>query len=200
MPTGYTSKIAEGQTFEQFVWSCARGMGALITMRDEPMDAPIPERIESTSYHKENARQAQEEIARLDALDPAAAHELAHTYYATRCAEYEARKTERVALKAKYEAILARLRGTQFPASLAEFVGFMEQQINESIKFDCNMGYESPPALMSGAQYLAQERKDAQRRLEYHEREHVAEVKRMEERNAWLRDLRTTVPLPKGGV
>jgi len=36
MPTGYTNCIKDGVTFEQFVWKCARAMGALVMMRDEP--------------------------------------------------------------------------------------------------------------------------------------------------------------------
>jgi hypothetical protein len=46
MPTGYTAPIADGMTFEQFALGCARAFGALVTMRDEPSDAPIPERLE----------------------------------------------------------------------------------------------------------------------------------------------------------
>jgi hypothetical protein len=37
MPTGYTAAIKDGISFEKFVWDCARGMGALVMMRDEPL-------------------------------------------------------------------------------------------------------------------------------------------------------------------
>ena len=51
MPTGYTAKIADGQTFEEFILSCARAFGALVEMRDEPADAPIPEEFKPSAYH-----------------------------------------------------------------------------------------------------------------------------------------------------
>ena len=34
--TGYTSKIAQDITFKDFVMSCARAFGALVTLRDKP--------------------------------------------------------------------------------------------------------------------------------------------------------------------
>ena len=44
MPIGYTSKLHDGdQPFNEFIMSCARAFGALVTMRDDPNDAPIPE-------------------------------------------------------------------------------------------------------------------------------------------------------------
>ena len=53
MPTGYTLELYDGKdiTFEEFVLKCARAFGALINMRDEPRDAPIPERFEPSYYH-----------------------------------------------------------------------------------------------------------------------------------------------------
>jgi hypothetical protein len=35
MPTGYTDKIKDGISFEEFVLSCARQFGACISMRDD---------------------------------------------------------------------------------------------------------------------------------------------------------------------
>ena len=32
----------EGQDFKSFAMTCARAMGACVTIRDEPFDAPIP--------------------------------------------------------------------------------------------------------------------------------------------------------------
>ena len=41
MPTGYTSKIGDDQSFKDFALRCARNFGANILMRDDPMDAEI---------------------------------------------------------------------------------------------------------------------------------------------------------------
>ena len=45
MPTGYTAGILEGETFEQYALQCAKAFGALVMMRDEPSDAPIPDQF-----------------------------------------------------------------------------------------------------------------------------------------------------------
>jgi hypothetical protein len=61
--TGYTATLTEkDQTFEQFVWACARNFGALITMRDDPMDAPVPELFELRSYYSERVEEARKEL------------------------------------------------------------------------------------------------------------------------------------------
>ena len=62
MPTGYTSKIYDGEqvTGKEFLMTCARAFGALIEMRDESLNAKIPEELEVNTYHKkelENAKQ-----------------------------------------------------------------------------------------------------------------------------------------------
>ena len=67
MPTGYTAKLVEsGQTFEEFALTCARAFGALIDMREEPLDKPIPETIKPiTSYHTKALAEAEKELVRL---------------------------------------------------------------------------------------------------------------------------------------
>ena len=50
MPTEYTDAIADGISFNDFMMKCARGMGALIMMSDEPSDAPILEQFEPSDY------------------------------------------------------------------------------------------------------------------------------------------------------
>ena len=52
MPTGYTSKIADGIGFKDFALSCARAFGACIEMRDDPSDKPIPNEFKPNDYHK----------------------------------------------------------------------------------------------------------------------------------------------------
>lgn len=52
MPTGYTHKIKDGMTFKEYALRCARNFGALMDMRDDPMDAPIPI-FTPSGYHEE---------------------------------------------------------------------------------------------------------------------------------------------------
>jgi len=67
MPTGCTAKLmSEGQTFHEFIMQCARNFGALIMMRDDPWDAPIPDKFEPYGYHAKKLIEAREELKRLN--------------------------------------------------------------------------------------------------------------------------------------
>ena len=69
MPTGYTATLMEkGQDFPDFVLLCARAMGATIMLRDEPLDAPIPE-FQPSDYSAKQLEESKEELARLLADD-----------------------------------------------------------------------------------------------------------------------------------
>lgn len=48
----------ENFTFPEFAMRCARNFGALIMMRDEPLDAPIPEKFEPSGYYKKEYEKA----------------------------------------------------------------------------------------------------------------------------------------------
>lgn len=54
MPTGYTAGVKDGTVtdFKAFVMQCARAFGALIDMRDDPSDVPIPKSFAPSSYGK----------------------------------------------------------------------------------------------------------------------------------------------------
>jgi len=60
MPTGYTYPVVEGKIteFSDFALSCARAFGALITMRDDPHDTPIPETFEPSDYNAKKLAEA----------------------------------------------------------------------------------------------------------------------------------------------
>lgn len=195
MPTGYTSDLAQGeQSFEDFVWRAARGMGALVMMRDEPMDAPIPERFEPSDYNLRKLREARAEAVRLEALTEEQADEEARADYAAAIARYEQREADRLAQRNRYSAMLAQVvRWTPPTSDHKGFQEFMAQQLRDSIKFDCDYTAECPQAL-PGAVWretrLAKERDS----IAYHAKEHMAEVKRTDNRNRWLAALRKSIP------
>ena len=71
MPTGYTARLMEkGQEFPEFVMGCARAFGALITLRDDPADASIPQKFEPSAYYQEQRVTAEKELADLTAMLP----------------------------------------------------------------------------------------------------------------------------------
>ena len=69
MPTGYTAKLMEkGKSFDEFVLFCARAFGACIDMRDEDMNAPIPEQFQPSAYYQKSVDENSAELTRLESM------------------------------------------------------------------------------------------------------------------------------------
>lgn len=63
MPTGYTECVLKGASFEEFVWCCARAMGACIMQRDDSLNAPIDmsENEYESNYYKNRLEEAEKD-------------------------------------------------------------------------------------------------------------------------------------------
>jgi hypothetical protein len=196
MPTGYTAAIADGIEFETFVMRCSRGMGALVMMRDEPMDAPIPERFEPSDYHTRKLRELNEELAKLRTVSHEEAEAEANKDFdAEKKANSEAIERNRE-LRGKYETMLAKVEAWEQPTPDHDGLKkFMVDQLIESISFDCNESYYEArsPKQKTGSEWLANQIAKATRDVEYHAAEHAKEVERTEIRNKWLHDLRNSI-------
>ena len=196
MPTGYTAAIADGIDFNQFAMQCARAMGACVTMRDAPLDAPIPERFEPSNYHLLKLEELRCEMERLRTMSPAEADVCAQQAYSDASAK-NAEAIERCrSLRSKYEAMLDSVNAWSPPTP--EHVGlkdFMVQQLLESIKFDCGEDYYIRHALTqkTGEQWLADRVASVEKDLAYHTDEHAKEVQRAAARTAWVSALRDSL-------
>ena len=193
MPTGYTAAIADDITFDDFVMRCARGMGALVMMRDEPMNASIPERFEPSNYHAKKIAEATATIARLDGMTEAEEEQAASDAHEAAIAEQAAAIHRNDTLREKYNAMLAKVKAWKAPSDdHDEFKKFMVEQIEKSISFDCDNPYyrEQKHAKLTGAEWRAQEEAKARKDIAYHEAENAKEIERTEGRNIWLQKLR----------
>jgi hypothetical protein len=193
MPTGYTAAIADGITFREYALGCARAFGALITMRDDPQDAPIPERFRPSDWHANELQKASERLTTLRLMSPAEADIAAQQEYEEAVTRENKYAQERAALRSKYEAMLAKVIAWQAPTP--DHVGykeFMEQQIRDSIKWDCS-DYERAPERWTGKEWLARAIEKAKHDIEYHTRQHAEEIERVRGRNAWIKALRDSL-------
>jgi hypothetical protein len=194
MPTGYTCDIAKGITFEQYAWSCARAFGALILMRDDPSDAPIPERFEPSDYMVKALAEAKAELARLDAMSLADAITAADAEYVAETERCIQRRAEYAELRNKYNAMLAQVVQWEPPTpDHVKYKEFMVEQIRSSIDGDCNEKYITEPAQLTGQQWLTLKITEARRSVAYHEKSHAEEVARTDNRNAWIKALRDSL-------
>jgi len=201
MPTGYTAAIADGIDFKTFVMQCARGMGALVMMRDEPMNAPIPERFEPSDYHAQKLDEAKERLGRLHLMVPSELESAAQQEFSEELARNREAIAEKRSLREKYKTMLDKVKAWIPPTpDHVGFKDFMIEQITKSIEFDCNDNYYSanPPVLKTGQEWLSAQIAKATRDIEYHTAEHAKEVERTESRNAWLRELRASLAALEG--
>jgi hypothetical protein len=192
MPTGYTSIIGdrESVSFEEFAMRCARGMGACISMRDNSLDAPIPDRFEpDTTFYAERERAAQEQIALFEAMSTDDAARAADEEHEKTIADVNAANERYSALRGKYERMRVGVQSwvppTQDHNGLKDF---MLEQLEQSMRFDCI--HLTTPDRVSPERWRLTKLDEAHRARIRAREGLLEEVERTESRNKWLADLR----------
>ncbi len=196
MPTGYTANIKDGISFQTYAMNCARAFGACIMMRDDPAGGDrIPDSFQPSDYNIKAATKSRTELAELDLMTPP---ELARAA----SKEWDEAETSRVVSlqnrrdqKTTYEAMLAKVQKWAAPTSEHEGLHkFMAEQIEQSIKFDCDLSYGNTPATRStGEEWAANHRAKLLRDIAYHDKSQAEEVARAAERTEWVRALRASL-------
>lgn len=188
MPTGYTAIIEEKPdlTFREFALRCARGMGACVMQRDEPMDV-LPSVQPPSDFYATRKREAEVELGELRALtdDAARGRYLAHLQ------EVEAHNKKSIAECAETRARYTRMRHMvmAWVPPTPDHLGlqrFMLEQI-DACKSDWT------PYLLSAepdtATWLSKQIEAAEWRLANATEYEIEERRRFEERKAWIEAL-----------
>jgi len=206
MPSGYTAPIAEKNlTFPQFAMLCARAFGACISMRDDPLDAPIPEKVEPMStYHKEHIAKSEEELKTLLAIKTKKDKEAwakrklkREIATAKKYKEDDEKKND----MSKYKAMLEQVRDWTPPTTDHEdFKKFMIDQLDQTIRFDGSGSTYWSDQLESLKKklddplaYFNEEVQKARDEVEYHKRHWAEDLARAENATRWLRNLRDSL-------
>lgn len=194
MPTGYTYPVVDGKVteFPEFALCCARAFGALIMMRDDPMDAPIPEEFPpSTKYHEERLAADKKRLGEIQAMtnaDTETAALEAHRLAAASRSKYLADKEVEAE---RLNAMLAKVRTWSPPSSdHAEMKKFMVDQLTMSLPGDYA---PSIPALLDGAAWRQQEIDRLADSIVYNQKAIAEEVERARGRTEWVRALRESL-------
>lgn len=200
MPTGYTLKLMEeGQTFQEFAMLCARAFGACITMRDDPMDAPIPEEFKPSDYHSKALINAKNQLRRLKRMSGSERSEFGEKEKRNNVKAWKDSIAAKKVENARLEAMRQQVEAWQPPTNdHSEFKAFMLQQIEVSIG-DSSYAISAlrDAESMTATGYWKSALDEAQRDIEYHTKEAKAEVKRCETRTKWVRDLRESLLGPR---
>ncbi len=198
MPTGYTYRIEEGISFEEFIMGCARAFGACITMRDESYNKPIPEKFEESSYEKTEYKKAVLVLKRLRSMSLEEAEIISTEEYIE---EIKSNKKyiEKIERKEKlYEDMLSKVNDWTPPSK--EHIGlkdFMIEQINISMDKGRVRDYytKNKSEKLNTEQWLFNKIKYAQEDINSTMRRWQDETKRTAERNKWIKQLRESIKI-----
>lgn len=194
MPTGYTSKIGDGQNFDDFIWGCARAMGALVSMRDEPADAPIPEKIGKNDYYSKELEKAGEKITKLQLMTAEEILLLIDMENIEKKIEADKSRKKEEALRKSYNNMLDKVIKWIPPTNdHAEFKSFMIQQIKDSIKWDCGYSSEFVPIEEDAKAWYDREFKRLNDDWKYYTEQLEKEEARNKSRNLWIKQLRDSL-------
>lgn len=196
MPTGYTSNIKDGINFNKFIMDCARAFGACVTMKEDSKDTRIPKEFEVSTYHEEEIKKTLKETETInnmtvqEARKRATEDRIKEKKYNNKCL------SEAVSLRKKYDNMLRKAK--QWTPPSKDHVGlknFMIDQIEESIRWDCNLDYYigKKIKLITGLQWLKNKITKLEGDLYYHIQAKKEERDRVDRRNKWVKDLRESL-------
>jgi len=192
MPTGYTASVQDGTIteFKSFAWTCARAFGALINMRDDPMDAAIDLEQKPSTFYAEKMVEAEKLVAELVGLSSAECEARAHGEAAAQL-EQHAVEVERARVKRnRYQSMLDKVNSWVPPtADHINLKKFMVEQLEQSIAFDCKVYTPSSPCPRTWEAWRSARLVEANKAIQHYAEENRKELERTASRNAWLRAL-----------
>ena len=198
MPTGYTYPVADGKIteFPEFAMSCARAFGALITIRDDPMDVAIPDEIKpETKYYDERLAADMKRMGEIQAMNMADCETAALEAHREAVASRKKYLSDKEAEAERLNTMLSKVRSWSPPTP--DHVGmkdFMIEQLTMSLPGDYA---PAVPALLDGATWRQQEITRLADSVVYYQKERAKEVERAEGRTKWVKALRDSVLCPQ---
>lgn len=195
MPTGYTAKLMEkGQDFRSFVLTCARGMGACVMQRDDPMDES-PQKQKPSDYHIKAIAEAEKRLAKLKAMSPAKQREYGSDLRAAELTRLQQSQISEREQEARLERMEAQVRAWQPPTKdHGGLRDFMLDQIKISKHGDWMAKYVREAEEKGADAYFVEDLSKAARDIDYPREEHDKEVARTNERNDWIDQLYKSLP------
>ena len=140
MPTGYTDAVGKGEVvdFDDFARKCARAMGACIMQRDDPHDAPV--KMDTVSnYYSRSIKEDKKDIKEFESMTTEEKLLKFSKYKAEQLIYHLNVIAKNSEVEKNYRSMLENVLEWEAPTEdHVGFKDFMEDQLTESIKFDCN--------------------------------------------------------------
>jgi len=203
MPTGYTAKLCEeGQTFEEFVWRCAKSRGAFVHMRDERLDAPIQmpgggkeEEYSTVRHHQERLA---EELKKLEEIKNLSEEEILHRIdVANREAVdyYEKRLVVTTAIKKRLQDMVDQVTAWQPPSN--EHMSLKEFMLEQLAISKDDGDPPTDPELSDDPQKWRQAKiESAGWSINYHTKNGTKATESSDDTCGWIQKLMDSVPIP----
>lgn len=188
MPTSYTYKVKEGEitSLKDYAMECARAFGALIHMRDSDPGEKIPDTIPLEPYYYDTILEAQKELVEYVYVDGDEERD-----YHKQCKLVDDYENEKKLARARYDTMLEKVR--VWDCKVEGIKEFMIEQLETSIKCDCSDWAMPTTVKLSAEEYKAKELERLANNVARASSEYEKAVKRNNERNKWLRELRACI-------
>ena len=190
MPTGYTAAIIRDDIdFKTFATNCMRASGALVNMRDDPFDAPIPDEILPYPHHKDELEKAKRDLGWFISLTQS---QLRHEYGSDMSEKRQRRADQLDKLNEDNRRLNTMLEKVKaFTPPTTEHTGwktFMIEQITISIekpyRHDPEPDFET---------WVEKKKKDLRWSISYHADEWIKEVELAKNRTSWLQQAKAAI-------
>jgi hypothetical protein len=197
MPTGYTGEIYDGKEMsgKEFLMKCARAFGACIMMRDNSLDTPIPEEFKPNMYYLEKIEESLTKLKDIQSLTKDKVIDYINQEYKDKIKYSKEQIIKYNEIKDRYLKTLREVEKWQPPTEdHIELKKFAIDQLQNSIKFDCNVSYyEKEIVKPSINEWLERETKQCLKDITYYTKENENEIERTNKRNGWIKDLRDSL-------
>ncbi len=199
MPTGYTATLCEKpQTFREFLFTCARAMGACIALRDEPLSSDLPDDVGFSPYHVTALEKANAEVLRLSEMTTDERLAFGRNGLVDQINQRESSIAETRATRERIANMIAEV--TKWTPPTKDHTGlqtFMLDQLRQTLDFDGDCSYSERELehlkLKRPLDVWEEALAEARRSVEYH-REHMAQDdERNRARNEWVQQLKASV-------
>ena len=195
MPTGLTNGIYDGtdMDFRSFALKCATHFGGGYEASDYgdgklPMDK-APELKPNDFYYNE-LRETIKELTEWEHLkaNPEKAKVAYEEEVARRNLENEVYKKSKSELRERYEEMLAKVKSWEPEKEYVCVKDFMINQLEDSINFDCPKNYMPYDTVMPPLEeWIDFKLRYLRESVESYKENVVKEIKRVEEKNLWLK-------------
>lgn len=199
MPTGYTAGIIDGSinTFEEFAKGCARAFGALIMMKEDPMDTPIKLR-EPIDYYVNQINDIRNNKAKLIAYTDDELETIMKDLLIVDIKQCEEQIAKITTIRSKLGNMLIAVKNWTPPTEEhTHFKEFMDQQLMDTLKCDGNAYYYVEKLAKSKYEldhidvksYRAIQMHKLDKDLAYNVDQRNKDLERCKDSNKWITDL-----------